>query len=62
MAYYNSCPYCGSNLDPGEMCDCQQEARKSGERKRKGGDNFDGYIKAAGGILSRQQNKAVGMG
>lgn len=23
MAYYNTCPYCGSNLDPGETCDCR---------------------------------------
>ena len=20
--YYNVCPYCGANLDPGERCDC----------------------------------------
>ena len=19
---YNTCPYCGANLDPGERCDC----------------------------------------
>ncbi len=23
MAYYRICPYCGSNLDPGEACDCK---------------------------------------
>ena len=23
MAYYNTCPDCGSNLDPGEKCDCR---------------------------------------
>ena len=22
MAYFNVCPDCGSNLDPGEVCDC----------------------------------------
>ena len=22
MAYYNTCPNCGGNLDPGERCDC----------------------------------------
>ncbi len=22
MAYYNKCPECGANLDPGEECDC----------------------------------------
>lgn len=20
--YYHTCPYCGANLDPGEICDC----------------------------------------
>lgn len=20
--YFNTCPHCGSNLDPGESCDC----------------------------------------
>lgn len=23
MAYYNTCRLCGSNLDPGEVCDCK---------------------------------------
>ena len=27
MAYYNICPDCGSNLDPGEKCDCQQKEK-----------------------------------
>lgn len=22
--YYNVCPYCGANLDPGERCDCTE--------------------------------------
>ena len=22
MSYYTKCPTCGSNLDPGERCDC----------------------------------------
>lgn len=22
MAYFNTCPRCGCNLDPGERCDC----------------------------------------
>lgn len=25
MAFYNTCPVCGANLDPGESCDCQEE-------------------------------------
>lgn len=31
MAYYNTCLNCGSNLDPGEKCDCIMEREK---RKR----------------------------
>lgn len=23
--YYETCPYCQANLDPGEICDCQKE-------------------------------------
>lgn len=23
---YNTCPYCGANLDPGERCDCPRAA------------------------------------
>lgn len=22
MSFYNTCPNCGANLDPGEKCDC----------------------------------------
>ena len=22
MSYYKTCPHCGANLDPGEVCDC----------------------------------------
>lgn len=28
MAYYRTCPYCGSNNDPGEICDCRAETKK----------------------------------
>lgn len=28
MAYYWTCPECGSNNDPGEACDCQTEKTK----------------------------------
>lgn len=27
MAYYNTCPKCGANLDPGEPCDCEVEEK-----------------------------------
>lgn len=28
MAYYNTCPFCGANLDPGESCDCLREKER----------------------------------
>lgn len=28
MAYYWTCPICGSNNDPGEACDCRFEETK----------------------------------
>lgn len=31
MAYYNTCPKCGCNLDPGEKCDCGGEKEKRQE-------------------------------
>lgn len=27
--YYKECPFCGANLDPGEVCDCQEERSKT---------------------------------
>ena len=29
MAYYNTCPNCGSNLDPGEQCNCEDFNERS---------------------------------
>lgn len=29
--YYRTCPYCGSNNDPGETCDCIKEREKDTE-------------------------------
>lgn len=31
MAYYNTCPHCGCNLDPGERCDCLKEQNRKQE-------------------------------
>jgi hypothetical protein len=39
MAYFNVCPDCGCNLDPGEKCDCKNEARRQQEF-------FSKYLKA----------------
>jgi len=27
VSYYRTCPDCGVNLDPGEICDCQDKSR-----------------------------------
>lgn len=37
MAYYRVCSNCGSNLDPGERCDCEREQKNlvSLERREK---------------------------
>lgn len=35
MAYYYTCPYCDSNLDPGETCDCQQGNRMEEKDRKK---------------------------
>ena len=31
MTYYNVCPYCGNNLDPGEKCDCREHEEELSE-------------------------------
>lgn len=36
MPYYRTCPYCRANLDPGEICDCQ-DMRSTGEAHENGG-------------------------
>lgn len=30
--YFSECEYCGSNLDPGERCDCLERARNRKSR------------------------------
>lgn len=32
MGFYRTCPYCGSNLDPNEKCECQENERKEAEQ------------------------------
>ena len=39
MALYRTCPDCGANLDPEELCDCQMQGTKencvaAGQRSR----------------------------
>lgn len=40
MAYYSTCPSCGSNLDPGEKCTCM-------EKKVRHQDYFSRYLRVA---------------
>ena len=35
---YKTCPYCGANNDPGEVCDCREAKR--GDK----GDGFSGMV------------------
>ena len=32
MAYYRTCPDCGSNLDPGEECGCKRKTARAATR------------------------------
>ena len=32
MGYYRTCPWCGSNLDPAERCECRQEKKQKDNR------------------------------
>ena len=34
--YYNECPFCWVNLDPGEKCDCQEYKEYKKELQVKG--------------------------
>lgn len=29
MAYYKTCNICGCNLDPGEVCDCEEKGKEN---------------------------------
>lgn len=29
MSYFHTCPHCGSNLDPGEKCDCEKKRNET---------------------------------
>lgn len=35
MAYYRKCPYCGDNLDPGEICECRERELERQRQLRK---------------------------
>lgn len=35
MAYFETCPWCGAHLDPGERCDCPESMEEYRPRKRR---------------------------
>lgn len=44
--YYQECEFCGSNLDPGERCDCmKEEAEKDKRYKSLFVTNKEGQLK-----------------
>ena len=43
MAYYRTCPYCGSNNDPGETCDCRAETKKEPAPAQRERTQANGY-------------------
>lgn len=47
--YYRVCPYCGANLDPGEVCDCPKENRPGAVSTEAVAIPFHAYCISAGG-------------
>ena len=43
VKYFNTCPHCGSNLDPGERCDCPQALEEYSPRRKKPNTYPGGY-------------------
>lgn len=41
MPYYNICPHCGSHLDPGERCDCQDKGQEKEQQETADGTKED---------------------
>ena len=35
MSYFNKCPTCGSNLDPGEKCECSNKKATEKNKDKK---------------------------
>ena len=68
MAYYKTCPECGANLDPGEICDCGGELHDFGVKRLKNdmvlsinGKVFEGFREAFDkmlhGIISEMEKR-----
>lgn len=64
MPYYQTCPYCGSNLDPGERCECQKEKEAAPQhRETTSGKNTQHHSSKSQsrnqGVDSRNELKAL---
>lgn len=57
--YYHTCPECGANLDPGEICDCRLET-KSKERTEYHGLRRDGNAVKSKAALRQQDGPTKG--
>ena len=58
MSYYRTCPHCGANLDPGEVCDCRDK-----ERAAQGAANTeDGKVEHVDHAVSTSDDTTVGGG
>lgn len=51
---YAICPQCGSHLDFGEHCDCEEQREQ--QSSEKGGERIGSNITAAGGGVSRNDD------
>lgn len=51
---YTICPQCGSHLDFGEHCGCEEQRERHSSEK--GGESIGGDITAAGGKVPRNDD------
>ena len=49
MSYFRTCPYCGDNLDPGEICGCRRPESKSKENEKANKSKKPVYIVISNG-------------
>ena len=62
MAYFRTCPRCGANLDPGEVCDCLPRAEPpvfhvAKDRRGRSGKEADKFSDALG--IDRGRGKKI---
>ena len=57
--YYRTCKYCGSNLDPGEKCDCQKERDQDGDQAKE--PTFSGIqnVYAVSGMAGKEETETM---